>query len=276
MTNDYQRIAASIQRLQSDFRNQPSLSELAAAAELSPHHFQRLFVRWAGVSPKKFLQCLTVQAARQRLEAGASVLDAALDSGLSGPGRLHDLTVRLEAASPGEIKSGGAGWTIGFGFGDSPFGTCFTATGPRGMLRLAFVDDVNADTVRQSLQQEWRAAELYHDDVAAQAQINHVFGAADRKAPLSCLVRGTAFQVSVWRALLQIPAGQLVTYGHVAQLAEHPRAVRAVGTAIGRNPIGYLIPCHRVIRSTGVIGDYRWGATRKRLLIATELSQSDA
>lgn len=274
MTNDYQRIAASIQRLQSDFLNQPSLSELAEAADLSPHHFQRLFVRWAGVSPKKFLQCLTVQAARQRLEAGASVLDAALDSGLSGPGRLHDLTVRLEAASPGEIKSGGAGWTIGFGFGDSPFGTCFTATGPRGILRLAFVEDVDPDAARQSLQQEWRAAEFRHDDVAAQACINHIFEASDRQERLSCLVRGTAFQVRVWRALLEIPTGQLVTYRQVADLAKHPQAVRAVGTAIGRNPIGYLIPCHRVIRSTGVIGGYRWGATRKRLLIATELSQS--
>ncbi|MCR9201607.1 MAG: helix-turn-helix domain-containing protein [Planctomycetaceae bacterium] len=187
MTNDYQRIAASIQRLQSDFRNQPSLSELAEAADLSPHHFQRLFVRWAGVSPKKFLQCLTVQAARQRLEAGASVLDAALDSGLSGPGRLHDLTVRLEAASPGEIKTGGAGWTIGFGFGDSPFGTCFMAAGPRGILRLAFVDDADTDTATQSLLQDWPGAKLCHDDVAAQTRINHIFASSDRRATLSCL-----------------------------------------------------------------------------------------
>lgn len=276
MNDDYTRIAASIQRLQTDFRQQPSLAELATAANLSPHHFQRLFARWAGVSPKKFLQCLTVQSARQRLRDGASVLDAALDSGLSGPGRLHDLTVSLQSASPGEIKSGGAGWTVSFGFADSPFGTCLLATGPRGIVRLAFVDDRDVDAARRSLLDDWPAADVRHDDVIAQTQVDHVFEAADRREPLACYVRGTRFQVKVWRALLEIPPGQLATYRRIADLIEHPRAVRAVGTAIGRNPIGYLIPCHRVIRSTGVMGDYRWGTVRKRLLVASELAASDS
>lgn len=273
--SDYERIAASIRQLQTSFREQPSLEELASAADLSPHHFQRVFQRWAGVSPKKFLQCLTVQAARQRLQDGASVLEAALDAGLSGPGRLHDLTVRLEAASPGEIKSGGRGWTIRWGFAESPFGVCLIASGQRGLLRLSFVDQPDDASALAILQTDWPAATLQRDPAHAASIVQTMFTAEPPEAPsLRCVVRGTEFQVLVWRALLEVRPGQLTTYGQIARRIDRPAAVRAVGTAVGRNPIACLIPCHRVIRSTGVIGEYRWGSPRKRLLVATELMRS--
>ena len=273
--SDYERIAASIRQLQTSFREQPSLEELASAADLSPHHFQRVFQRWAGVSPKKFLQCLTVQAARQRLQDGASVLEAALDAGLSGPGRLHDLTVRLEAASPGEIKSGGRGWTIRWGFAESPFGVCLIASGQRGLLRLSFVDQPDDTSALAILQTDWPAATLQRDPAHAASIVQTMFAAEPPEAPsLRCVVRGTEFQVLVWRALLEVRPGQLTTYGQIARRIDRPAAVRAVGTAVGRNPIACLIPCHRVIRSTGVIGEYRWGSPRKRLLVATELMRS--
>lgn len=273
--SDYERIAASIRQLQTSFREQPSLEELASAADLSPHHFQRVFQRWAGVSPKKFLQCLTVQAARQRLQDGASVLEAALDAGLSGPGRLHDLTVRLEAASPGEIKSGGRGWTIRWGFAESPFGVCLIASGQRGLLRLSFVDQPDDASALAILQTDWPAATLQRDPAHAASIVQTMFAAKPPEAPsLRCVVRGTEFQVLVWRALLEVRPGQLTTYSQIARRIDRPAAVRAVGTAVGRNPIACLIPCHRVIRSTGVIGEYRWGSPRKRLLVATELMRS--
>ena len=273
--SDYERIAASIRQLQTSFREQPSLEELASAADLSPHHFQRVFQRWAGVSPKKFLQCLTVQAARPRLQDGASVLEAALDAGLSGPGRLHDLTVRLEAASPGEIKSGGRGWTIRWGFAESPFGVCLIASGQRGLLRLSFVDQPDDASALAILQTDWPAATLQRDPAHAASIVQTMFAAKPPEAPsLRCVVRGTEFQVLVWRALLEVRPGQLTTYSQIARRIDRPAAVRAVGTAVGRNPIACLIPCHRVIRSTGVIGEYRWGSPRKRLLVATELMRS--
>ena len=273
--SDYERIAASIRQLQTSFREQPSLEELASAADLSPHHFQRVFQRWAGVSPKKFLQCLTVQAARRRLQDGASVLEAALDAGLSGPGRLHDLTVRLEAASPGEIKSGGRGWTIRWGFAESPFGVCLIASGQRGLLRLSFVDQPDDASALAILQTDWPAATLQRDPAHAASIVQTMFAAKPPEAPsLRCVVRGTEFQVLVWRALLEVRPGQLTTYSQIARRIDRPAAVRAVGTAVGRNPIACLIPCHRVIRSTGVIGEYRWGSPRKRLLVATELMRS--
>lgn len=277
--NDYDRIAAAIEFLNSSFRDQPSLDEIAAKAGLSAPHFQRLFRRWAGVSPKKFLQCLTVQAAKQRLQQGASVLDASLDSGLSGPGRLHDLTVNLESASPGEIKSGGADWTIRFGFAASPFGLCLIADSPRGILKLAFVVDADERAAETLLREDWRRAMLSRDDSHATALMKTIFNGnalpADRSgSSLRCLVRGTEFQVRVWRALLELPLGCVASYGDVARHIGRPGAVRAVGTAIGQNSVGYLIPCHRVIRATGVVGEYRWGSIRKRLLIGHELAHT--
>ncbi|MCG8653061.1 MAG: methylated-DNA--[protein]-cysteine S-methyltransferase [Pirellulales bacterium] len=274
--SDYERIATIIRYLDDHHDQQPALSELAALVGLSRYHFQRLFTRWAGVSPKTFLQCVTFQNARQRLLDGQSVLDAALETGLSGPSRLHDLCVTLEAASPGEIKAGGRGWTIEAGFAQSPFGWCLLAQSPRGICQLSFVDQPDQPRAANQIGARWPQARIrWCDDVADQV-VRSAFPtcdeADDNHGPghLSCYVSGTPFQVRVWRALLEIPTAGLTTYGKIARSIGSPQASRAVGKAVGSNPIGVLIPCHRVIRETGVIGAYRWGNVRKRALIARE------
>ena len=276
---DFDRIARVIEYINQHRRQHPSLDQLAAVAELSSSHFQRLFTRWAGVSPKKFLQCLTVQSAKRQLQNGQSVLDTALNEGLSGPGRLHDLTVTLEAASPGEIKAGGNGWTITVGFAASPFGSCVVAESPRGICRLAFVDSQERAAVEGPLTNDWPNAQLRWNNGHAAEICERIFqtgygsGPRSDAFPLRCLVKGTEFQVKVWRALLEIPQGQLTTYGKIAETIGRAKASRAVGSAVGRNEIGYLIPCHRVIRDTGVVGEYRWGGVRKQAMIANEMAQ---
>ena len=273
---DFERVATVIDFLAEHRRTQPSLDQLAELVELSPAHFQRLFVRWAGVSPKKFLQLLTVNAAKQRLHDGHSVLDAALDEGLSGPSRLHDLTVSLEAAAPGEIKAGGAGWQITAGFANSPFGDCLVATTPRGLCRLDFIDARNRQSAESDILRDWPNAKICWNNSEASATADRIFQRpGQRRCELRCFVRGTQFQVRVWQALLRVPHGQLATYKQIAAAIGKPAANRAVGTAIGSNPIGYLIPCHRVIRSTGVLGQYRWGGTRKQAIVARELARAD-
>lgn len=271
--NDYERIARVIRYLDEHHAVQPDLAELADRAGLSPFHFHRLFSAWAGVTPKDFVQCLTLAHAKQLLRRGENVLDTALDAGLSGPGRLHDLCVSLEAASPGEIKSGGEGWTITMGFAESPFGKCFLAESPRGLCRVAFVEGDRDSAAVAELQQDWPRARLRRDDARAARLAAHIFRQRESSAgapSLRAFVRGTAFQVRVWRALLRIESGSVVTYGRLAGAIGQPAAARAVGTAVGRNPLAYLIPCHRVIRETGVIGGYRWGAVRKRAILAWE------
>lgn len=270
--HDYQRIARVIRYLQARHSQQPSLATLAGVAGLSPHHFHRLFHRWAGVTPKAFLQCLTAAHARERLRAGERVLETALAAGLSGPGRLHDLCVKLEAASPGEVRSGGAGWTIDYGLADSPFGLCLLGVGPRGVCHVSFVED-RKTPVQARLHSQWPGARLQHDDDRAAEIAARFFASSPAAAegpPLRALVRGTAFQLQVWRALLAVPPGVLVSYGRLAAAVGRPRAARAVGTALGQNPLAYLIPCHRVIRETGVMGIYHWGAERKQAMVAWE------
>ena len=270
--NDYDRIARVIHYLDAQHTEQPDLAALANHVALSPSHFHRLFSTWAGITPKDFLQCLTLTHAKESLARGNSVLDAALDAGLSGAGRLHDLCVALEAASPGELKSGGAGWTIAAGFARSPFGTCLVAEGPRGICHLAFVASADGTTEWAALQEAWPQADLQRDDARARQLAGRIFArpGVDASRPLRAFVRGTAFQLRVWRALLQLQPGTLISYGDLAVAIGHPSAARAVGTAIGRNPLAFLIPCHRVIRETGVVGDYRWGRTRKRAMLAWE------
>lgn len=272
--NDYDRIETVIRRLDADHACQPSLEEMALWVGLSPHHFHRMFVRWAGVTPKTFLQCLTLSDARRRLLAGDSVLQAAIDSGLSGPSRLHDLCVNLEAATPGEIKSGGAGWTIQMGFARSPFGRCLVAESPRGVCHFSFAASSSRLGAEDSLRQLWPRAQFQWNDQLAAGVTDTAFAAGQQhrssQVPLKCLVRGTEFQLSVWRALVQIPHGHLISYSAVAKAIGNAKASRAVGTAVGSNPIGVLIPCHRVIRETAVIGNYRWGTLRKRALLARE------
>lgn len=272
--SDYERIAQIIRFLDEHHTGQPDLAALARRAGLSPFHFHRLFSTWAGVTPKDFLQCLTLAHAREMLREGQTVLNVALDSGLSGPGRLHDLCIQLEAASPGELKHGGAGWTMLCGFADSPFGKCFIAEGPRGVCHLAFVE--NEKNALADLRKEWPAAEIKRDDSAATRLAARIFTQprdSGSQRPLRAFVRGTPFQVRVWRALLHVPAGSLTSYGRLADAIAKPSAARAVGTAVGQNPLAYLIPCHRVIRETGVIGNYHWGQARKRAMIAWESSK---
>lgn len=273
--NDYERIARVIRYLDAHRGEQPDLAILARQAGLSSFHFHRLFVRWAGVTPKDFLQCLTLTHARDLLKKGRSVLDSSLESGLSGPGRLHDLCVRLEAASPGELKSGGAGWTIRAGFAKTPFGDCLLAESPRGICHLSFIEGKNSGVAWAALIAEWPRAAVKRNDAAAKKIAAHIFRPASGQE-IRAYVRGTEFQVRVWRALLEIPSGTVTTYGRLAMELAQPKAARAVGTAVGQNSLAYLIPCHRVIRETGLLGGYRWGISRKRILLARESSETQA
>jgi AraC family transcriptional regulator, regulatory protein of adaptative response / methylated-DNA-[protein]-cysteine methyltransferase len=272
--NDFERVARIIRYLDEHHAEQPELAQLAAWAGLSPFHFHRLFSRWAGVTPKDFLQCLTARHARELLRRGVSVLDTALRTGLSGPGRLHDLCVQLEAASPGELKNGGSGCDVRFGFAATPFGEWLVAQTDRGICHLAFVEE--RTTAFEELRSAWLKARLIEDDALARATTLRIFDNPPAATPptLKAFVRGTPFQVRVWRALLRVPSGALTTYGQLAELCGSPRAARAVGTAVATNALAVLIPCHRVIRETGIIGEYRWGRERKRSLIAWESARS--
>lgn len=272
LMNDYERIARVIRYLDEHHAEQPDLAALARRAGLSPFHFHRLFSTWAGVTPKDFLQCLTLAHLKQSLQNGQSVLDSALDAGLSGPGRAHDLCVNLEAATPGEMKTGGNGWTLIAGFAETPFGTSLIAESPRGICHLAFIEPGNEDTAWAELHENWPNARLRRNDSAAAKIAAQILTRPTRRArpALRAFVRGTPFQLRVWRALIRIPSGHLTTYGRLAAVLNMPTAARAVGSAVGANSIAYLIPCHRVIRETGVVGDYRWGTLRKRALLAWE------
>lgn len=269
--NDFERVARVIRYLDEHHAEQPDLQALAGQVGLSPFHFHRLFSSWAGVTPKDFLQCLTVEHVKESLRAGKSVLESSLDAGLSGPSRAHDLCVTLEAATPGEMKSGGEQWNIVAGFAETPFGNALLAESPRGICHLAFVDAGEENAAWTELQENWPHANLVRKDSAAVKLARKIFTRPARPfAPLRAFVQGTPFQLRVWRALIQVPPGRLVTYGDLAASIGQPTAARAVGSAVGSNALGYLIPCHRVIRETGVIGQYRWGQLRKRALVAWE------
>lgn len=274
---DYRRIERAISYLEEHALEQPSLDEVAAYIGLSSCHFQRLFKSWAGVSPKRFLQYLTVENAKKLLRESVSVLDTALDVGLSGPGRLHDLFVSVEAMTPGEYKAQGQDLLISYGYHATPFGTCLLAVTPRGICSLVFVDPENRSIALDELQENWREAMLVENKNAGKEAIEIIFGRAcdQSRAPLKVLLRGTNFQLKVWEALLRIPEGTVVSYGSLANAVGHPGAHRAVGTAAGHNPVAYLIPCHRVLRNNGDIGGYHWGTTRKRAILAREAAFTD-
>ncbi len=274
--SDYDRIAEVIRYLDEHQQEQPDLAALANHIGLSPSHFHRLFSSWAGITPKDFLQCLTLEYARESLLAGNAVLDASLDAGLSGPGRLHDLCISLQAATPGEIKSGGEGWTVSAGYTNTPFGSALLAENPHGLCELSFIEPDEMSAAWQSLRDNWPNAELERDDKRAREMGEVIFNPDIRSSmPLKAYVRGTAFQVQVWQALLRIPVGKLISYGHLAEFIGNPKASRAVGTAVGNNPIAYLIPCHRVIRETGAVGGYHWGIARKKAIQAWESGKND-
>jgi AraC family transcriptional regulator of adaptative response/methylated-DNA-[protein]-cysteine methyltransferase len=264
------RIAAALRYVIEHGQEQPSLESMAEQAGLSPFHFQRIFKRWAGISPKRFLQYVTLANAKRSLAADASVLDAALDAGLSGPSRLHDLFVACDALTPGEFKALGEKLVIRWGLHDAPLGRVLIGTTERGVCWLAFVEDDDALVIAE-FEREWRGARLVRDDAGTAAIAARAFelGAASAEA-LPLLVRGTNFQIKVWEALLRIPFGRLVSYQTIARAIGEPKAVRAVGRAVGANNISWLIPCHRVILATGIIHNYRWGVRQKRILTAFE------
>lgn len=273
--SDYQRIEQAIRFLEANARRQPSLDEIAGSVHLSKYHFQRLFKRWAGVSPTQFLRFLTLEHAKQRLQDSASVLDAALDSGLSGPGRLHDLFVTFDAVTPGEYQQRGAGVLITYGLHETPFGSCLLATTRRGICALHFAAEGHDSASTDPLRQRWPLADIEQDPGRTQPLIDRIFAPApqDNGEPFHLLLRGTNFQVNVWRALLSIPSGSVVSYGALAAYLGKPRATRAVAQAIARNPVAYLIPCHRVIASAGDVHGYRWGTARKKAMLGWEASR---
>lgn len=274
-TDSYERIAEAIAFMRQHQASQPDLDTIAQQVHLSKYHFQRLFTQWAGISPKRFLQYLTVEYAKSNIEQTRSLLELTMDAGLSSPGRLHDLFVRLEAMSPGEFKSGGAGLQIRYGLYDSPFGASAIATTVRGICNLQFLAAANRDAVEILVRAAWPQAELIEDNDLVRAIGDRIFQPfGDSSLPISLHVKGTNFQIQVWRALLKIPFGGVVTYQGVGSVLGQPSAARAIGNAIGRNPVGYLIPCHRVIRASGELGGYRWGTARKSVLLGWEAGQA--
>lgn len=274
----YDRIEQAIRYIEDHRLDQPSLEEIAAGVGLNAHHLQRIFTIWAGVSPKQFLRYLTLDHAREVLRGDASVLDATFDVGLSGPSRLHDLFVTFEAVTPGEASTRGRGLEIRFGFHDSAFGRALVGLTERGICWVSFHDADDGRAALAELQAEWPEAALVKDGERTWAAAGRTLadGAIAAGEPLRLWAQGTNFQIKVWEALLRIPTGRLATYGDVAVAIGRPTAGRAVGSAVGSNPISLLIPCHRVIRASGRFETgYRWGTARKRALIAWEATAGD-
>jgi len=265
----YELISDTIKWMTEHQAEQPGLNQVSSAMGVSPHHLQRVFQRWAGVSPKQFLKSLTRKAALARLEAGCSVLDAALESGLSGPGRLHDLLISTDALTPGEIRKRGEGIQLSYGFGESLFGKALIAWTPRGISFLGFCQEEGPEKILSDLRSQWCNAGFTEDPAGAQKWLDAIFGEIHNQ-PIPLWLRGSSFQLKVWEALLKIKAGTHLTYGQMATLVGHPGAARAVGSAIGSNPLAYIIPCHRVIRQMGEAGGYRWGETTKKAIIGFE------
>ena len=271
---DYARIETAIARLAEPRDEALSLEAIAEEIGLSPFHFQRMFLKWAGVSPKKFMQFLSLSHAKAKLKQGASVLDAAYNSGLSGAGRLHDLFVTIDAMTPGAYKRGGVGLVIDYDYAATPFGQVIVASTSVGVCHMAF--EPHADTALAALTKKFPNAKYHHTSTAFQQQALVLFD-----QDWSCLrdvklhLPASKFQIKVWEALLKIPMGVVASYGDIAQHIGQPSAARAVGTAIANNPVAFLIPCHRVIRKNGAIGGYMWGAARKQAILGWETAHSD-
>lgn len=271
---EYQKVAEAIRLLGQDWKGQPSLEEIAERVHVSPFHFQRMFTEWAGVSPKKFLQYLTVSYTKKRLQEGKAraLIVTAEEAGLSSSSRLHDLFIGIEGMTPGEYKNGGAQLRIRFSIQNSKFGELLVASTEKGICHLHFFDDLSS--ALKELKQTWPAANIvegvdhFHEQVIRFFQHDIL-----QKGRIKLHLRGTNFQIKVWEALLRIPQGSLTTYGHLADQIQSPKAARAVGSAIASNPVAFLIPCHRVIRQAGNIGEFRWGTVRKKAMIGWEAGQ---
>jgi AraC family transcriptional regulator, regulatory protein of adaptative response / methylated-DNA-[protein]-cysteine methyltransferase len=272
---DYAIVAQLIETISTDYRRQPSLEDLAKMVAMEPTQLQKLFTRWAGLSPKGFLQAVTLDHARRLLDDGASLLDTAYEVGMSGPGRLHDLFVTHESMSPGESKSKGAGLAITYGFHASPFGRSLIMATPRGLCGVSFSDGDDEATLKD-MTRRWPLAVFKRDESATIHFAHQVFDLSQWSSdqPLRLVMIGTDFQVRVWQALLKVPTGRTVRYGELAQNIGSPKAARAVGAAVGANPISFIIPCHRAIGANGALTGYHWGLTRKRAMLGWEAGQS--
>jgi AraC family transcriptional regulator of adaptative response/methylated-DNA-[protein]-cysteine methyltransferase len=275
---DYRRIEKAITFLHANRIEQPDLATVARAAHLSEFHFQKVFTRWAGISPKRFLQCLTLEHAKDQLNACETILDTALNSGLSGPGRLHDLFVTIEAVTPGEFKSRGQGIRIAYGFHPTPFGMCLLGLTERGVCWLSFLTEQDRNGALGELKEHWHGAQVVEDAPRTVAVIRKIFAKTGSNGlkSIGLLMMGTNFQIKVWQALLSIPTGAVVSYERIGQMVGAPKSSRAIGSAVGSNCISYLIPCHRVIRKTGVLGGYRWGEARKHAILSWEAASTKA
>ena len=273
---DYRRIERAIRFLEINFKEQPNLDKISQAIHLSKYHFHRLFKRWAGVTPLQFLQYLTVEYSKNLLREFHSVLDVSLAAGLSSSSRLHDLFITVEAITPGEYKKLGSGLEITYGFHPTPFGECLLATTHRGICSLRFISPYQRDEVLKQLRGEWPKATFIEQPAITLPYVHKLFSKSRTDPTFHLTLKGTNFQMQVWKSLLTIPLGARASYQDVAMLVGKPNATRAVASAIARNPISYLIPCHRVISKTGKINKYRWGTTRKRALLGWEASQANA
>lgn len=278
-TFTYQQIAKAIEYLSANFQQQPTLFQVADHVHLSEYHFQRLFSEWAGVSPKKFLQYLTLEHAKEQLRRGESLAETAYQVGLSGTGRLHDLFVNIEGVTPGQFKHAGEDLLLQYGLFNSPFGEYILGAIDHKICKLAFLE--NQQDPEEMLAKDWPEATLSYRPEALRLLAESIFPSdsllsVNTKTPLNLLVKGSQFQLKVWEALLRIPEGHLANYDRIAETIGMPLASRAVGTAIGQNPVGYLIPCHRVIKKTGVFGGYRWGNLRKTVMIGWEAARVGA
>ena len=272
---NFERITEAISYIQTHFKTQPGLEEVAEKIHLSPFHFQKLFTEWAGVSPKKFLQYVTVTHAKKMLkEKQATLFDAAFEAGLSGTGRLHDLFINIEGMTPGEYRNGGENLSINYSFAESPFGNMLVASTAKGICHIAFADDEKE--ALNELQALFPLATYRQMVDLSQQNVLYIFTHDWSKlSQIKLHLKGTVFQLKIWETLLKIPMGQLATYGNIAKQIDKPQASRAVGTAIGDNPVAFLIPCHRVIQSTGVFGQYHWGSIRKTAMIGWEAAQTN-
>ncbi len=273
---DYDSVRRAIAFISEHWRGQPTIEEMAEAVSVTPDELHHLFRRWAGLTPKAFMQALTLDNAKRLLRESASVLDAAYDSGLSGPGRLHDLFVTHEAMSPGEWKKGGAGMKLQYGFHPSPFGTAIIIASERGLAGLAFADDGDEQAALADMQGRWPLASYLQDQTLTGALASRIFDSARWCAdqPLRVVLIGTDFEVRVWETLLKVPMGHATTYSDVANKILAPKASRAVGAAVGKNPISFVVPCHRVLGKSGALTGYHWGITRKRAMLGWETGRA--
>ncbi len=272
---NYQRIEQAIKYLEDNFQRQPELDEVAEKVHLSPFHFQRIFTDWAGISPKRFLQFLTVDFLKSKLQESRNIVEAAESAGLSSQSRVYDLFTTLEAVTPQEYKLKGSGIQVEYGFHETPFGTCLLGITQRGICWLSFVKtDGDLRTELESMKEHWHNSVFHQNQELTSAFVQQIFSETPSGKKLHLLVKGTNFQVKVWEALLRLPMGSVTTYQGIAEQIQNPKAMQAVGSAVGSNHIAYLIPCHRVIRKDGVLGEYRWSASRKKSIIGWEMAKA--